>query len=205
MTRRLTVAAAALLALPVVAVWTPDASAFTTAKRLCVNSALNASSTNGAREPIEPTRSRDLLILRGNRRRPRRDTTRPYQARPHAARVSLVEAAFVMDRRLDAHGLPRPPHLYGLLILDGERRRLLLFTREEGAGCVVPGRVSLGDHSFSKLHRQRPARDDRWPLPMVAESEDHRKQARLPPGPRSTATATNGRCPISRAASVMTA
>jgi hypothetical protein len=39
MTRRLTVAAAALLALPVVAVWTHDASAFTTAKRLCVNSA----------------------------------------------------------------------------------------------------------------------------------------------------------------------
>jgi hypothetical protein len=39
MTRRLTVAAAALLALPVVAVWTPDASAFTTAKRLCVSTA----------------------------------------------------------------------------------------------------------------------------------------------------------------------
>ena len=39
MTRRLTVAAAALVALPVVAVWTHDASAFTTAKRLCVNSA----------------------------------------------------------------------------------------------------------------------------------------------------------------------
>jgi hypothetical protein len=39
MTRRLTVAAAALLALPAVTVWTPDASAFTTAKRLCVNSA----------------------------------------------------------------------------------------------------------------------------------------------------------------------
>jgi hypothetical protein len=39
MTRRLMVAAAALVALPVVAVWTHDASAFTTAKRLCVNSA----------------------------------------------------------------------------------------------------------------------------------------------------------------------
>jgi len=39
MTRRLTVASAALLALPVVAVWTPDAGAFTTAKRLCVSSA----------------------------------------------------------------------------------------------------------------------------------------------------------------------
>ena len=39
MTRRLTVAAAALVALPVVAVWTHDASAFTTAKRLCVSSA----------------------------------------------------------------------------------------------------------------------------------------------------------------------
>jgi 3-polyprenyl-4-hydroxybenzoate decarboxylase len=39
MARRLTVAAAALLALPAVTVWTPDASAFTTAKRLCVNSA----------------------------------------------------------------------------------------------------------------------------------------------------------------------
>jgi hypothetical protein len=39
MTRRLTVAAAALLALPVVAVWTQDAGAFTTAKRLCVSNA----------------------------------------------------------------------------------------------------------------------------------------------------------------------
>jgi hypothetical protein len=39
MTRRLTVAAAALVALPVVAVWTHDAGAFTTAKRLCVSSA----------------------------------------------------------------------------------------------------------------------------------------------------------------------
>lgn len=39
MTRRLMVAAAALVALPVVAVWTHDASAFTTAKRLCVSNA----------------------------------------------------------------------------------------------------------------------------------------------------------------------
>jgi hypothetical protein len=39
MTRRLTVAAAALLALPAVALWTQEAGAFTTAKRLCVSSA----------------------------------------------------------------------------------------------------------------------------------------------------------------------
>jgi len=39
MTRRLTVAAAALLALPAVALWTQEAGAFTTAKRLCVSAA----------------------------------------------------------------------------------------------------------------------------------------------------------------------
>jgi hypothetical protein len=39
MTRRLTVAAAALLALPAVALWTQEAGAFTTAKRLCVSNA----------------------------------------------------------------------------------------------------------------------------------------------------------------------